>query len=291
MPSETAFYATPGAMTTLPDHPALADLPTDGDALRAVVPGLLLHRDWAPAYGVAGDAIRLDEQNLRSTAEVLARAFEISPAPVTTPRPPEDRVLTICRHFTLLHTAFLRSQGVPARVRCGFSNYFDDAKWYDHWITERWDDAGSRWVRDDPQIDEIQAEEVDLDFDPYDQPPGKFLSGSEAWIAIRAGDLDAELFGIFDMWGLPFVSGNVVHDLACLNKVELLPWDSWGRMTGPFAPVPDDSAVVLDDLAALVMTDDIPAIRRRYADDPALRVPPDIGTIVNGQPAPAHLDL
>jgi hypothetical protein len=53
----------------------------------------LSHRDWAPAYGVSGDAIRLDEQNLRSTAEVLTRAFELS----------------------------------PARVRCGFSNYFDAA--------------------------------------------------------------------------------------------------------------------------------------------------------------------
>jgi hypothetical protein len=37
-------------------------------ALRGVVQGLLLHRDWAPAYGVTGDAIRIGEQNLRSTA-------------------------------------------------------------------------------------------------------------------------------------------------------------------------------------------------------------------------------
>src|SRR6266508_3451639 len=153
------LYATPGPMTTLPEHPALADLPTDWAGLRAVIQGLQLHRDWAPTYGVTGDAIRLDEQNLRPVSDVLTRAFELSPAPVTQPRRPEERVRTICRHFALLYTAFLRAQGTPARVRCGFSNYFDRTApdnsgdevvstqggragsgggWYDHWITERW---------------------------------------------------------------------------------------------------------------------------------------------------------
>jgi hypothetical protein len=145
------FYAATGPMTVLPDHPALTDVPDDLDEMRRAVQGLLVHRDWAAAYGVAGDDVRIDEQQLRSTVEVLQRAFELSDAPITVPREPIDRVLCICRHYTLVHTAFLRAHGVPARVRCGFSNYFDPAKWYDHWITERWD--GTRWVRDDPQVD------------------------------------------------------------------------------------------------------------------------------------------
>ena len=88
-------------------------------------------------------------------------------------------------------------------MRCGFSNYFDPAKWYDHWITERW--SGKPWVRDDPQIDKLQANVVNLDFDPYDQPPGKFLTGAESWAAARAGEVDPNLFGIFDVWGLSFI--------------------------------------------------------------------------------------
>lgn len=63
-------------MTALPGHPALADLPTGLDGLRNAVQGLLLHREWAPAYGIAADAIRVEEQNLRSSAEVLGRAFD-----------------------------------------------------------------------------------------------------------------------------------------------------------------------------------------------------------------------
>ena len=289
--SSLEFYATPGVMTRLPDVPALDVVPTDLDELRHVVQGVLVHRDWAPAYGVEGDAIRIDEQNLRTVDEVLSRLFEISPEPITATRQPIDRVLCICRHFTLLHTALLRRNDVPSRVRCGFSNYFDRSKWYDHWITERWN--GERWVRDDPQIDELQAKVVNLDFDPYDQPPRKFLTGPEAWVAARAGEVDPTLFGIFDMWGMGFIGGNVLLDFACLNKVELLPWDIWGIGVewGPHDPLSEDVMTVLDDVAKIALADDFDVVRDRYENDDRLRVPPDILTIVDGQPVPAHLVL
>ncbi len=283
------FYATPGPMTRLPETLTTAAIPTDLDEVRRAVQGLLLHRDWAALYCVTGTDIRLHEEHLRSTVEVLERAFEISAAPVTVVRDPIDRVLCICRHFTLVHTAFLRAHGVPARVRCGFSNYFDPAKWFDHWITERWD--GERWVRDDPQVDDVQQTIVTLDFDPYDQPPGKFLSASEAWIAARAGEVDPNLFGIFDMWGLGFISGNVVSDMACINKVELLPWDHFGLMKGPDGVLTDADLVALDDVAALVVTDDFDAIRDRYLADDRFHVPPTVTTMIDGEPVVVHLDL
>ena len=285
------FYAQPGAMTRLPDNVDVDSLPRDRDELRHVVQGVLVHRDWAPAYGIEGDAIRIAEQNLRSAGEVLERLFAISSEPLTVQRAPIDRVLCICRHFTLLHTALLRATGVSARVRCGFSNYFDRSKWYDHWITERWD--GTRWVRDDPQVDDLQAKVVNLDFDPYDQPPGKFLTGAEAWVAARAGEVDPNLFGIFDMWGMSFIGGNVLLDLACLNKIELLPWDAWGigLQWGPHDPVPPAAETLLDDVAKLVISDDVDAIRGRYDSDDDLRVPADITTFLDGQLVPAHLDL
>jgi hypothetical protein len=276
-------------MTALPDHPALVEVPSDLGDLRRVVQGLLVHRDMAPAYGVVGDAIRIDEQHLRSTGEVLNRAFEMSGEPVTVTRQPIDRVLCICRHFTLVHTALLRAQGVPARVRCGFSNYFDPTKWYDHWITERWD--GQRWVRDDPQFDDVHADIFDLDFDPHDQPPGKFLTGSEAWIGARVGEVDANLFGILDMWGLGMIAGNVVADFACLNKVELLPWDGWGMKADPYRPVTDEAVAVLDEVAKLVSRDHFEVIRDRYLTDERLRVPSDIKSYMNGEVVDVHLAL
>jgi hypothetical protein len=289
--AELEFYASPAAMTELPRHPGRDDIPGDLNDLRRCVQGLLLHRDWATAYGIAPGDQRLDEQHLRSTREILSRAFEIRDDPITVPREPIDRVLGICRHFTLLHTALLRASGVPARVRCGFGNYFDRSKWYDHWITERWD--GNRWVRDDPQVDELQASVINLDFDPYDQPPGKFLSAGEAWAAARAGALDPSLFGIFDMWGLAFIGGNVLADLACLNKVELLPWDNWGMGTrwGPYDALPDDIVATIDGLAAITNEGVFDDVRTRYLTDDAVRVPSDIISYIDGKPTAVHLDL
>lgn len=135
------------------------------------------------------------------------------------------------------------------------------------------------------------SQDRQLDFDPYDQPPGRFLTGSEAWIAARAGEVDADLFGIFDMWGLAFISGNVISDLACINNVELLPWDGWGMMAGPFTPVTEERAAVLDDVAAMVVRDDFERVRARYLEDDGLRVPPDITSFIDGEEVAVHLEL
>jgi hypothetical protein len=284
------FYRTPAAMSRLPDGAlaAAGDLPGDVDGMRALVQRLLVHRDWAPAYGLTGDAVRPEEQHLRSVTEILDRALELAPS-LTGDRPPAQRVLCICRHFALVHTALLRHHGVPARVRCGFAGYFQPGKWVDHWITERWSADDGRWVRDDPQIDGLQRKVAKIDFDTTDEPPGRFLSGAEAWIAARAGEVDPAVFGIFDMWGLTFISGNVIADLACLNKVELLPWDGWGMMRGPFEPVPEENAVALDELAALIVADDVAGYRRRFLDDERFRVPPVITSFQDGVPVEVTL--
>ena len=276
-----SFYRSPSPMTVLPGTGLPAGMPAAVSDLRTVVQGLLLHREWAAAYGVEAGTLRVEEQNLRSAAEVLERAFEISAEPVTAAREPADRVVGICWHFAVLYAALLRAQGSAVRVRCGFAGYFDAAKWYDHWITERWD--GERWIRDDPQIDAAQAERLHLGFDPHDQPPGRFLTGGEAWRAARAGEVDAERFGIYDMWGMGFLAGNVVKDFACLNKRELLPWDSWGMMPNPYGPPPKAHFGVLDEIAELAAGDDLSEIRGRFERDERLRVPQEIVSYTDGE--------
>lgn len=285
------FYASPGPLTRLPVDLDLGALPTDLDEIRSTVQGLLVHWGWAQAFGIAADDLRKDEQSLRTTDEVLRHALALTPEPITVAREPIDRVVGICRHFAMAHVALLRNAGIPARVRCGFGRYFEKGKAVDHWITERYD--GERWVRDDPQIDAVQAGWLKPSFDVNDQPPGYFLTGSEAWVRTRAGKMDPNDFGIFDMWGQAFIGGNVLLDFACINKVELLPWDSaWdGLLDGPFAPVPEASLGLLDELAALVNADDVTAIRNRYDNDDLLRVGPEIGTLLDGKASRVRLDL
>ena len=99
------------------------------------------------------------------------------------------------------------------------------------------------------------------------------------------------LFGIFDMWGEAFIAGNVIADFACLNKVELLPWDGWGMIPSPYDSLSDETRAVLDEVAKLAHDDDLDAIRERYTTDDRLRVPPDITSFINNELIEVHLEL
>ncbi len=48
-----------------------------------------------------------------------------------------------------------RHQGRPARVRCGFAFYYEPGSNFgaDHWVTEVWDFAESRWRLVDAEVD------------------------------------------------------------------------------------------------------------------------------------------
>ncbi len=121
--------------------------------------------------------------------------------------------------------------GVPARSRCGFcpapTTRLGVGHFLDHWWVERWERNPARWVCIDTAIDDQLATALRLDFNSRDIPPGIYLSGAEAWQRCRAGDADPMVFGVPGIWGAGIIRGNVVRDLAALNKVELLPWDKW----------------------------------------------------------------
>jgi hypothetical protein len=257
MPS--GYYSSPATMTALPE--GLGSVPGDPDNVRMLIPTLFVHTAWAPAYGL--DAVALDARQSRTAHEMLAAIRSLDDAPLSVARPPEKRAGVVCRHFSTLAVAMLRDAGVPARARCGFATYFQPGKYIDHWIVE-WHD-GDRWVQIDCQLDELQRNAIGNPFDPADLPPGAFLNAGEAWQLMRTGAADPDIFGIFEFWGAWFIRANVARDLAALNKVEMLPWDTWGT----FGDLADDE---VDALAALVVGDDLDAIRSRYENDDGLRV-------------------
>jgi hypothetical protein len=279
-----AFYATPGPMTDLAGCPpgAFDGLPDDPAELCRVVQGLLVHEEWAPAYGLQLSDDRRAQVRTRPAATIVEVILAIDPAPLAEPRPPERRMVGNCRHFATLSTALLRRAGVGARARCGFASYFEPGRLVDHWITEY--RPGAAWVRVDSQLDELQREILRLGFDPAGIPEGSFLPSGEAWTQCRSGKDDPSRFGIFDMWGLWFIASNVIRDLAALNKMELLPWDSWGPMAFRQDPDPGQAAL-LDEITTTIASDDLAAIGRLYHSDAGLAVPT---TVFDGRFGETH---
>jgi hypothetical protein len=266
------YYAEPGPMTTLDGSTEfLAGLPDDPLAICRTVPGVIVHEQWAGMYGVTVTAERLSEPETRAASDMTALIQRLDPRPLVETRPQESRMIGNCRHFSTLSCALLRHAGRPARARCGFATYFEPDRYVDHWVVEYWD--GVRWVRVDAQLDTAQQEVLKLDFDPSDVPAGRFLTGAEAWQLCRSGQADPERFGIFEFWGAWFVRGNVVRDLASLNKMELLPWDGWGLMERAGDLGEDAANAITDDVAAITLAGGLTGWRDRYESDALLRVP------------------
>jgi len=101
---------------------------------------------------------RRDEVQLRSIAQKLKRISELDPRPLAEVRSPDKRLVGNCRDFSVMLTAILRHQGIPARARCGFARYFIPNHYEDHWVCEYWNAARKRWVLVDAQLDELQCD-------------------------------------------------------------------------------------------------------------------------------------
>lgn len=275
--SQREYYTSQGPLTDPRNEAELFDgLPYSVAEMRDVIQGLIIHVFWAQRYGLSVPDDRMRELQLRSVPEKLRRLRELDDRPITQARPPPRRLLGNCRDFSVMLCSMLRQRGVAARARCGFATYFAPNHFEDHWLCE-YLDASGRWVMVDSQLDALQRERLPIDFDPLDVPSDRFLVGGKAWQMCRAGKADPDAFGIGDLHGLWFVRGDLVRDIASLNKVELLPWDAWGLIISEDKQVTEADMKLLDKAAELSAAGDkFQEVRSLYLDNDALRVPPVI---------------
>jgi Transglutaminase-like superfamily len=256
-------YRIPGELTALDgvDPGALAGLGPGPVEVCWPVHGLVIQPGDAERLGLPAD--RMGENQIRPAAHLVATLLRMVPEPLSELREPAQRVVGTCRHFALLSCALLRHRGIAARARCGFATYFQPGQALDHWITEYRRDG--RWVRIDSEI--LGGSVLT---DPAELTPGQFLSGGEAWLAYRSGQVDAATFGVpgTTNFGPAEIRGNAVKDLAALNKVEMLPWDEWGRMPDMYAGrTGPDYDLLIDRIAAVCAEDDPAEVAALYATE------------------------
>jgi len=264
----------------------LDDLPSDVGRLAGIVQGLLIHQHVSPAYGVALNEAQLAEPHIRGVEPMLERIAAHDPGPLAKARPEGERLVGVCRHFTLLHVAMLRRHGIAARARCGFGAYFEKGKFVDHWVTEYFNEADERWVLVDPQLDARQCALFEVTFDPLDVPREQFVVAGDAWQLCRAGKARPDAFGILDMHGLWFIAGNVIRDVAALNNREMLPWDVWGAMPRRDAEL---DLPLIDRLAGLSHAPDRHEDELRAAyEDGRIAVPDTVFNAVLNRPDRIH---
>jgi Transglutaminase-like superfamily len=286
------FYASHSQWTHPGRHAARLDkLPKDLPSLVRITQGLGIYDVVAAEfYGCRLGRARQNDIHLRTVAQRLDRVVALDRRPLSVGRSPNKRVAGRCHQFTLLLVAMLRSKGIPARARCGFGAYFNPPKFEDHWVCEYWNHDSDRWVLVDAQLDNVWRDRLHIAFDPLDVPRDQFVTAAVAWHRCRRGEVDPAGFGIsfVDLYGLWFVAGSLIRDLAALNKVEMLPWDVWGAQPAPGAALDADQVALFDELAALTADSDahLGPLRRRYAQDSRLRVPERVFNALRNRPEP-----
>ena len=283
------FYTRPGRMTDVGALDALLSAsPRDIPGMVAFIQNLLLHVHWAERYGVTLSPGRRNEQNVRSTADMLALMQRHDGRPLQETRLAEQRAVGTCRNFSVFGTALFRRAGIPARARVGFGAYFNKGTFEDHWVIEYWNGTG--WQLLDAQIDDKQRGILQLNFDTRNVPRNQFIIAGDAWQRCRSGAADPKAFGIFDLRGLWFIAGNVVRDFAALNNEEMLPWDVWGPMIMSDDLLTPEKLVLFDKLAELALGADkhFAKIRALYAKDESVRVPAQVFNVERKRSEPAR---
>lgn len=269
-----------------PAGAAIDELPADFRALREVGSQLEFHYraggDFAE-QGVPADRAR--EIDTRYADAMFALLLQRGEPALARSRPPAERVVGCCRDATVMYLALARHKGIPARARVGFSAYFHPGWLVDHVIAEVWDEAEGRWRLVDAEMSSGWTPEVNgRPVDWTDLAEDQFVTGPRAWQAARAGKSDPERCVVAPdldvpvLRGWPYIAHNVIHDLAALNKTEMLLWDAWGMQLGHGpGPLPEADAAVIDEICALtagpaVSPDDVAALAARDG----LRIPPAV---------------
>jgi hypothetical protein len=136
----------------------------------------------------------------------------------------------------------------------------------------------------DTQFDEVWRAQLRIEHDAFDVPRDKFLIATEAWTLCRAGKADPNVFGIFtgNKRGLWFIAGELIRDVAALNKAEVLVWDVWGAMPEPDTRLDQRQLARFDRLAALTRDPDasFTELTELYRDDEGVRVPPVVFNVI-----------
>lgn len=132
---------------------------------------------WGDMTKISDKCLLREDDILPTAISMLAELLRKN-SEYTVERKAKDKIFVTCRGQAILLTATLKAKGIPARVRSGFANYTnDDEIYWDHWITEYFDEENDKWIL----VDADCCCNDNINFDIYNIPQNKFLTAAETW--------------------------------------------------------------------------------------------------------------
>lgn len=245
----------------------LKSLPDDVKELGELLRKNFLHRTTLEVGNVGtnadlkyGDMTKMpwwrqaEDDNLATTAAMLAEFFRRDERGLTLERNVEDKLVLTCRYVAILMASILKAKGISARVRSGFASYFEGTKdSWDHWITQYWDEFENRWITID-----VDGSWHRTGFDMYDISDGKFDYSADAWLDVRQERKEGSRFrNAGGFAGLISIAWELFYDFHCLMNNEIM-YLHHPEMTtlSNFKNLDESKRKEIDDLATLMQKPD-----------------------------------
>ncbi len=140
-----------------------------------------------------GDMTQISDMNLLREDDIFPNAISMlaellrRDTNYSLKREAKNKIFVTCRGQAILLVAILKSKGIPARVRSGFSQYVCDGICVDHWLAEYYNTDKNKWCL----VDADCCCNEGITFDIYDVPQDQFLSAAQVWIKIRENGFDS----------------------------------------------------------------------------------------------------
>lgn len=137
---------------------------------------------WGDMTKVPETRLQYEDDIFPTAQSMIAELLRKNPN-YTKKREAKDKIHITCRGEAILLASILKAKGIAARVRSGCAEYIKyDGIYYDHWITEYFDEKENRWKLVDP---DEHCPDHEMGFDVNDIPYDKFLFGAEAYLGMR----------------------------------------------------------------------------------------------------------
>lgn len=226
-----------------------------------IIQGLLIHETDGALYNIVHPPSRTSERRTRSVEDMLNAIYQLDDSPIAEHRPPKSRLIVSCRNFALLLVGMCRSLDIPARMRVGFSTYTSkDPDFYiEHSLVEYWHASIHKWIRVDPRVSSyhILQKRMTRQIDYLNVANQAFLTSGSVWLDVCRGCRNPDQYGFCGKQrysGRWYIRNRLMHDLAALNKQEMLPWDIWGYMLHEAPGVDPTNKKQLRDISQLAQT-------------------------------------
>jgi len=234
------------------------NLPEDYNSLCRIIKNNLIHPQEAAEISLPKENM-IDDGAIPDVKGILKEIAGRGKGSLKLEKTNKDKLVLACYHHSILLASILRHQGVPVRLRAGYSLFFEKQAGvrFGHIICEVWDKEEKRWILIDPDREIVDMGPEDFEF-PY-----------QSFESLRKGKVDSRRYLSSVSTGFKGSIYLLLLDAAFVTRDEKLYYNLPELLLQDFKKPKDLDRDILEDVIDLAgafenLDTNLPVINRLY---------------------------